>query len=91
MKADDHKNVDSIINAYTTGSLQMQPGKVCYWFNGVQKTSWIDRDSVNVMEEVVRWKAEAGGQGRIWMESVSSHLLFSSTTSPTLNGTLRPP
>ena len=91
MEADDHKNIDSIIKADTTGSLQMQPGKTCYWFNGAQKTPWIDSDSINVMEEVVGWKAEAGGQDRIWIGPVSCHLLFSSITGRTLNGTLRPP
>jgi hypothetical protein len=66
---EDIHNADEVLRAYEEERLQILPGKVTYWFNGKQKTPFVENFSIS-MEAVTEWRKEEGG-GRLWIEHVS--------------------
>jgi hypothetical protein len=73
----DVKNANEILQAYQEGALSIKPGKVTYWFNRKQKTSFVNSLSIP-FEEIIEWQRQEG-EGKLWIEDVSvlhTYLLF---------------
>lgn len=69
------RNIQALIEAYTNGVLKIgsaDKSLVCYFFNGKQKTEWLNMYDKNFDLEVLweQWRKEEGGVGRLWMEVV---------------------
>ncbi|KAN0076592.1 hypothetical protein V8E54_006734 [Elaphomyces granulatus] len=62
----DVKNANEVLRAYQEGALSIEPGKVAYWFNGKQKTSFVNSLSIP-FEEIIEWQRQEG-EGKLWIE-----------------------
>ncbi|KAL2009689.1 hypothetical protein VTN00DRAFT_5496 [Thermoascus crustaceus] len=65
--APQNKNIDAIIQAYRSGTLQIESGKVSYWVTGVQISGLKDRDLDDILTVGMEHNAD---KKEFWVEAL---------------------
>lgn len=60
------------MDAYRSKEITLEEGKVMVFWNGVRKTPWTERKNLVFKHLLPCWKEEEAGEGKLWIEQVST-------------------